>query len=200
MSKRIRDDEPDNEGGEALTPVPGYAYVDTGREIRSMVMAVFPSPPLPMMASGCEDGSLLTHQRVASSHDLIARLLTNCEARADAQQDLARHDLQRAAQTLLCDRIDLLEEGDTQGAYDAFAEFTRAYVDSYLNGAPSDVRVLPMEQVMDGSHVHAQALDHAIAHDEAFGECRGITCKSLAGPSYTRLVAHAALRIASSKE
>lgn len=132
--------------------------------------------------------------------------MVNCAARKDRDADEARRNVQMAINERLIQRIDSIFQSSDQDpcdqSYEAFAEFTRACISSYMPaGGCQDVRVFPMGSVYPGSHIHSQAMDHAAGHDKTFGVCSELDCAKLdPGTQYRDLVRHAALRIVKAKE
>jgi hypothetical protein len=93
--------------------------MDSSREIRAMMMASFPCPPLPMDGSG----------RFINSHDMIAYLVDVAARRGDSKGDQHRQIIQRA---LVADFekniVGCTTEDET---WHAMTNFTRSYMMSY---------------------------------------------------------------------
>ena len=106
--------------------------MDSSREIRAMMMASFPCPPLPMEGSS----------RFINSHDMIAYLVDVAARRADPSSD---HSRQRIQKTLVMEYerniACCLTEDET---WNAMTMFTRSYMMSY-NVLMHEARFLPFD-------------------------------------------------------
>lgn len=93
--------------------------MDSSREIRAMMMASFPCPPLPM------EGSC----RFINSHDMIAYLVDVAARRADPKSDAHRQTIQKSLVMEYERNIPgCTTEEDT---WQAMTTFTRSYMMSY---------------------------------------------------------------------
>ena len=113
-----------------------YCYV------RSMIMAEFPSPPLPVSGSKLEDGST---PAVLNSHDVISTLMIT----ALKMNDPAFNDTRRQRQEQLEQQYynDLAVAQTFEDTYAAMAVFTQRYMECYVRHGVVDARVLSLDHV-----------------------------------------------------
>ena len=106
--------------------------MDSSREIRAMMMASFPCPPLPM------EGSC----RFINSHDMIAYLVDVAARRADPKSDKHRQQIQ---QSLVMEYEKNIAGCNTEEeTWQAMTMFTRSYMMSY-NAIMHESRFLPFD-------------------------------------------------------
>jgi hypothetical protein len=140
----------------------GRAY-DSTQEMRAMILAALPLPPLPVMLRRVEEGSVLGDEILQTSHDIISNLLVHaCARRSDA--DNARR---REAQTrILRDLLAALGKDGIQpplALYATYSEFTLRHVATYLgagDGPLPEMRILPLQHVCKGDIVHLRMCDY----------------------------------------
>lgn len=108
--------------------------MDSSREIRAMMMASFPCPPLPM------EGSC----RFVNSHDMLAYLVDVAARRSIMVENLAR---QRKQETLIKEYIEQIVQCETEEAtWTCMTMFTRMYMMSY-HTVMHEARFLPFDAV-----------------------------------------------------
>jgi len=108
--------------------------MDSTREIRSMMMASFPCPPLAM------EGDF----RSSNSHDMLAYLVDVAARRNDAKDNAAR---MRNQEILLSEYFDNLALCNTEAeTWDLMTKFTRQYMMTY-NILMHETRFLPFDAV-----------------------------------------------------
>ena len=112
-----------------------YCYV------RSMIMAEFPSPPLPVSGSKLEDATTA----VLNSHDVISTLMIT----ALKMNDPEFNDIRRRRQEQLEQRYydDLAAAQTFDDTYAAMAAFTQGYMECYVRHGVVDARVLHLDHV-----------------------------------------------------
>ena len=195
------------------------SHPDAMREVRAMIVAALPVPPMPVMASREVDGDLFSGSSCCSSHDLLAHLMNIACTCATAQQNAARAELQIKLQADLFEAVDDWhrdEKDDTlvlppiNWTYKALGDFTRKYVQSYMPDPTrdQDVRFLPVHDIDRTHPVHARAIEFQKAQDLLYGKCRLLTvarrgeryARSYESMSYAELVQMSIARILDSKE
>jgi hypothetical protein len=104
-------------------PLPGLncieSFMDSSREIRSMIMASFPCPPLPMESSS----------RFLNSHDLLAYLI-DVAARRDDKKDNSQREKNQVALLVQYNK-DIKECHSEKETWDVMTSFTRLYMMTY---------------------------------------------------------------------
>lgn len=196
---------------EAAVSSPHYStatqHPDGNREVRAMVMASLPFPPMPMMVSkqlADESSFVDTELKSINSHDLIAHLMNICCCYC--KDNDARMLKQIALQEEMFARFDnesvdlLLSSVDK--VYELMGEFTRRYIQLYMPDPekPQDVRFIPWQDVDKDHVVYRKALDFHKAQDLLYGVCAGRpAASSSTWENYGDLVLHSARRIVLSK-
>lgn len=165
-----------------------HTNCDPLREIRSMVLASFPCPPLPQLSlreeTGCTD--------VISSHDTIASGMqhTTTHRPFTAEQEQHRVLVQMRLLELFNEKLDSLYETvykpfervrgseasskrreAVDRAYDAMQDYTRRVIATYMParftaGVTSplpDARFKGIDDVCVGDTVHRRACEHLVA-------------------------------------
>jgi hypothetical protein len=111
-----------------------YAYV------RSMIMAEFPCPPLPVAGSKHADNS----GAILNSHDMISVFMITAMQMNNEQFNAARRARQEALETTY--RQQLAKASTFEDIYRAMSSFTQDYIHSYmLHSGDTHVAVLPPE-------------------------------------------------------
>lgn len=184
------------------------------REIRAMIVASLPCPPMPVMASReIEDEAsfTITQTSCCSSHDLLAHLMNVASTVATDEHNRRRAALQNEAMSELFDTVDAWIGAQTtktrlppaQWSYDLFATFTRKYIQSFMPDPTraQDIRMLPFEDIDRTHRIHAKALQFQKAQDILYGdECKlQFRMRSYETMSYAELVQLSMARIIHAK-
>lgn len=194
-------------------------HPDAMREVRAMIVAALPLPPLPIMVSrelAGEEGAFAAS--CCSSHDLLAHLMNIACTCATEKQNSERAALQIRLQADLFDAVDSWREAEPDPllvlppigwTYKTLCDFTRKYVQSYLPdpARDQDLRFLPLHEVDREHPVHARAIEFHKAQDLLYGKCRLLTvarrgeryARSYDTLSYAELVQMSVARILDSK-
>jgi hypothetical protein len=170
---------------------------DDDRELRSIALAAFPCPPLPLLGSRVNDGFSQTD---FSSHDLIAQFLQICmKVCTDAQHD-ARRNAQLHALDQYVNNIVSCVDPKTMGCeihavYAAMCNYTRVHIITYLPWMPdADIRFLPISQVCKGDVVHKGAVEHLLAQQLLYNYAEKATTEDLQMLEYPSLLKVSFLR------
>lgn len=179
--------------------------MDGAREVRAMVLASLPVPPMPLMVSRRledEHGTTMSSDNVASSFDVVAHLLNLAASTGNHSLNQSRAIRQHKVHDALLKEIDSVPDLDCQAGLDAawvaFARFTTDYIGCFMaaSSARQDTRFCDPAQVPLGCPVHLQAAGHALAHDELFGPvAHGGVAPDYHSMGYTALVHRAAWRL-----
>ena len=105
--------------------------MDTSREIRAMIMASFPSPPLPLTNGG-------------NSHDLIAYLIDVVARRMDPAEDKIRKDKQDLLCLEYCE--DVVNCTNETELFNCMTRFNREYMLTYFP-IMHEIRFLPFDSI-----------------------------------------------------
>lgn len=139
---------------------------DSLREIRTMIIAALPFPPLPVLVARLEQGDGRLHERGETTvHTLIARCLDECARRRDPAGDRERRMRQCRAFQRLVHAIGT--EGFFAGPEQLHAIFCRGaaeYLASFFpEGHPLDLQFAPFASVCRGDRAHAKMAEFLAA-------------------------------------
>lgn len=186
--------------------------VDSTREIRSMTLAMLPSPPLPAMCTRECEGE--TNQsdgeyHACNSHDMIAHFMDITAKFDNARVNEIRKVRQTAANEKMINKFDEWKKNnpdcdwpDAQVSYEIFAQFTREYIDSFIASLPgatslgtTDIRVFPMETIGNDDPLRMKTISFTKAQDLVYGRVRSSPNLNVEVLSYPELIQLGALRI-----
>jgi len=147
---------------------------DSTQEIRAMILAALPYPPLPILlpklhASG-ED-------ILQTSHDLISMLLRESCAKRTASENKARQQRQQAVLAGFMRSVTSEACASPPELYRVYCEYTMHHIATYLPpGAPQPVlRFLPLDHPCKGDKTHKTMCDYMAAQARILelpdGEC-----------------------------
>jgi hypothetical protein len=158
------------------------AAVDGNREIRTMVLTMFPCPPLPQMLLK----ENVREDAVASSHDTIAHGMNLACATYDRKVNEERKTKQRTLQSTYNDALDHVFDLYTQQrhtkdeikemVYTEMQKFTRDTITLFMpwicmdKNERADARFMPLDSVSKNSNIHVRAVEHLVAQRQAIGE------------------------------
>ena len=192
-------------------------HPDGNREIRSMILAALPMPPMPVLA--CkelpgEQSFVDTELKAISSHDLIAHMMNvSCTVVSESKNE-ERKKLQWALQDQLFKQLDEWQASNDPGGekqllpppefgYMLLGEYTRMYIQSYMPDPTKaqDIRFLPASEVDRGHIVWKKALEFQKAQDVLYGPCTfGGGTRTLQNLEYGDLVQHSIRRMMASAQ
>jgi hypothetical protein len=145
--------------------VEDIAY-DSTQEMRAMILAALPYPPLPVLLRRLEDGNALGGEVLQTSHDIISTLLADACAKATVSDNEARRECQMET---LRGLLSALGQDGLQAPpdlYSTYCDFTARHIASYLGGgadALPEIRFLPLEHVCKGDAAHRRTCDYMAA-------------------------------------
>jgi hypothetical protein len=126
--------------------------VDQNRELRAMILAALPYPPLPVQARHFEeDGNELGDYTMVTSHDIISNLIEQSWRRDQTTTSPDRQEKQR--EVLRCFLRDLVKDGipTVDVLYEIYCTHTRDHIASYYPKGSSPLSTGPREQGRQGS-------------------------------------------------
>ena len=147
---------------------------DSTQEIRAMILAALPYPPLPVLLPRL-DGS--GEEALQTSHDLISMLLRHSCARRSESENKER---QRRQQAILVGFMrDLGSEAcdAPPGLYRTYCEYTLRHIATYLppGAPPPALRFLPLDHPCKGDATHKAMCGYMAAQARLLelpdGEC-----------------------------
>lgn len=190
-------------------------HPDGNREIRSMILAALPMPPMPILACkeiAGEQSFVESELTAVSSHDLIAHLINVSCTVVVAEKNEQRQQIQWKLQENLFSQLDEWQAQHDPGGkkqllpppefgYALLSECTRMYIQSYMPDPTKaqDVRFLPAEDVDRGHAVWKRAMEFQKAQDVLYGSCTfGGFTKHFQEMDYMQLVQHSVRRMLAS--
>ena len=190
-------------------------HPDGNREIRSMILAALPVPPMPILACkelGDERSYVEAELKAISSHDLLAHLMNICCTVVSSARNEQRRIMQEKLQEdELFSKLDAWQEKNDPGgekqllppvelSYSILGNFTRKYVQSYMQdpNKVQDVRFIPLQDVDREHVVYRKALEFHRAQDVLYGPCCFAGGLGEKMPEYAELVQHSVRRILAS--
>lgn len=133
---------------------------DSTQEMRAMILAALPYPPLPVVVEGLDEDNRVAGERVQTSHDLLANLLLHACAKNSAQENLER---QRRQQGVLRSLVDhMCCRGQLQPVpelYETYCHHTRLHIATYTP-TPLPLRFAPLASVCKGDPTHLRMCDY----------------------------------------
>jgi hypothetical protein len=182
-------------------------HADAMREVRAMIVAALPCPPLPVMASREAQGECsFTEEACCSSHDLIAHLMNIACTHATEAQNRHRARLQVRLHADLFDTVDEWGKRSRESSllppaewsYTLLCDFTRKYIRCYMPdpSRQQDIRFLPLCDIDRTHPVHVKALEFQKGQDTLYGNVgTHLISRSYDVMSYAELVQVSVARI-----
>lgn len=142
--------------------------MDSAYEIRSMILASTPYPPLPVVVSQVEDMTV-GQETVTTSHAVLSQCLQTAAVKND---DKANKDRQRR-QIEVFQRFlhGLAESGfDLSGGelYDFYCRHTKLHLETYFDGKETELRFMPLSYIAKGDQVHQRMCEYMAAQSILF--------------------------------
>ena len=163
---------------------------DSNREIRAMILAALPFPPLPVEAKRFEeDGKRLGDAVVITSHDILSNLLEQACAR-DAPathkvRQTRQRDVLRSFIRALCK--DGMLKADA--LYNVYCDHTRSHIATYYpEGHPPELKFMPLGYVSKGDKVHLRTCDWMAAQSRLLEMKDGLTAADWGPCNYADLL------------
>ena len=150
---------------------------DHNRELRAMILAALPYPPLPVEARHFdEDGNQLGDSTMVTSHDIISNLVEQSWTRD--QSATSREKMERQREVLRCFLSDLVRNGipAVDALYEVYCKHTRDHIATYY---PKDhvpeLKFFPLSHVCKGDKVHIRTCDWMAAQSRLLELTDGFT-------------------------
>lgn len=163
---------------------------DSNSELRAMIMAALPYPPLPVEAKRFdEDGNTLGDAVMVNSHDIISNLLEQACTRGTADAHKSRQ--QRQQEVLRCFLRDLVKDGiqPADALYRTYCEHTRDHVAAYYPvGHAPELKFTPLAHVSRGDAVHVRTCDWMAAQTRLLELDNGLAAVDWAPRNYADLL------------
>ena len=163
--------------------------VDSTREMRAMVLASLPYPPLPIEVERVEEDSMMASGGVdTTSHTLISQCLNSAMLRNNQESNERRRiKTQQILHEFLFALASEGFEGDCDVLYRIYCDFTRRHISAYLE-KDADVRFKPLSSVCRGDPIHNKMCEYMAAQDILFESKNKLTRKELATHEYASLL------------
>ena len=174
---------------------------DETQEIRAMILAALPYPPLPVTLPRLEEGNRLGDGVLQNTHDIISKLLAHsCKAysvsdnkeRQARQQEILREFLQA-----------IVKDGvqSPPALFRTYCEFSQRHIGTYLKGTAAtffpEVRFQTLDSVCKGDTTHLRMCDYMAAQSRLFELTAGISAQDWMCREYADMIAIARDRLVS---
>lgn len=148
-------------------------------QLVAMALGALPAPPMPMLAGQQVPDEITTtsgEHKICNTHDLMGMLLVSVMSKtAQPGEHEARKERQQAATTALFDYFDNI---DTDGSnknlneivYNAFAKFTREYINAL--SSKDNTNILSLGSVRREDRIHIASCHHTVSQDVLFGNLK----------------------------
>lgn len=142
-------------------------------EMRTMILASLPYPPLPVQVSGAEDMVLSGEDRVTTTHNIIARCIDDHALRCrsdrshnDKVRDKKRDIFQRFLHMMAVEGF----EAEPQRLYEIYRDFTAEHIYAYFpeNCPTPSLNFMPFAYVSKGDPVHRKTAEFMAAQSVLF--------------------------------
>ncbi len=163
---------------------------DSTQELRAMILAALPYPPLPIMLRRFEDGNRLGSEVLQTSHDILSNLLTEACVKCTVKENVERQERQR---TLLREFLAELVKDGLQAPpqhYQTLCKYTQLHIATYMReGAPvPEMRLMPFDHVCKGDYVHVRMCDYMAAQARILGLLGGLCADDWRGSEYFQMM------------
>lgn len=149
---------------------------DHTQEMRAMILAALPLPPLPVVMERLDEDNRVDAQTVQTSHDVFSNLLLHACARNSESENTQR----RAGQTrILRSLVDhLANRGQPQSApeiYETYCHHTLLHAATYLPNqtGPPPMKFAALASVCKGDPTHRRMCDYMAAQAVILQEPNG---------------------------
>lgn len=149
---------------------------DSTQEMRAMILAALPLPPLPVMVQRLDEDNRVCSETLQTSHDILSNLLIHACARDCQPENEKRKQKQMEILRSLLDHM--CNRGQLQCAPDLYSTYcyhTKLHASTYIpsDGAMPAFRFADLASVCKGDYVHRKMCDYmagqAIILDEPNG-------------------------------
>lgn len=163
---------------------------DETQELRAVILAALPYPPLPVTLARLESGNRLGDGVLQSTHDIISNLLAHSCVTHTFSENKQRQQVQ---QLVLSEFLRALVRDGLQSPpdlYRTYCEFSRRHVATYLRGASvlPDIRFQPLDSVCKGDPVHVRMCDYMAAQGRLLELSSGLSPQDWACREYADML------------
>jgi len=179
---------------------------DETQELRAMIMAALPYPPLPVTLVRVEDGSdRLGDGVLQTSHDIISNLLKHACVTHTVSENKER---QRRQQEILRDFLRVLAKDGMQPPpelYRTLCDFSQRHIATYIKGlesssTPPEIRFEPLDSVCKGDAAHRKMCDYMAAQGRLLELPAGLSAQDWARREYADMLLIARSRLVSERD
>lgn len=150
------------------------------REIRSMIFSSLHLPPMPTVVQQIDrdDNSVIDHEAVQSSHDIIACLIDFAMANCSPQENNKRQMDQLLLHYQFYEHLDSIQNIDSitdEDLYQLYADHTRHWIRAYTKNRNNHFAAIKgYDYVAQNDKIHLQTIEYAKAQSliNSDGRCR----------------------------
>ena len=164
---------------------------DETQELRAMILAALPYPPLPVTLVRVEEGSAVLGDGVLqTTHDILSNLLKHACAMHTVRQNRER---QEAQQELLRGFLQAIVKDGLQQPpqlFRTYCEFSQRHIATYVQGLPSapEIRFQPLDSVCKGDAAHRRMCDYMAAQGRLLELTDGLAAQDWACREYADML------------
>lgn len=162
---------------------------DRNREIRAMILAALPYPPLPLVTCRHGEDNLLGDRVEQTTHDALSHLLEYHGGRNDEGSAMVRQERQRG---VLREFLAALVKDGIQAPpalYETYARYTRLHIGTYFEeGRQPEVLIPPYDVVCKGDPTHRRMCDYVAGQARLLELSGGLCAQDWAHREYTDLL------------
>lgn len=172
--------------------------MDSGYEIRSMILASLPYPPLPVEVKTVEPGTMvLGTESVTTSHALLAQCLQIAAARGDdkanEERKLRQVDVFRRFLHAMAVEGFEMSGGELYGLY---CDYTRQHLETYFHdGQRFELAFKPLSYIAKGDACHTRMCEFMAAQSILFRDPVPLKASHYNGKTYACMLELARDRI-----
>jgi hypothetical protein len=176
---------------------------DETQELRAMIMAALPYPPLPVTLVRVEDGSdRLCDGVLQTSHDILSNLLKQACVTHTVSENKER---QRRQQELLREFLRAIVQNGLQPPpelYRTLCDFSQRHIATYIKGAQSapEIRFEPLDSVCKGDAAHRRMCDYMAAQGRLLELSAGLSAQDWACREYVDMLLISRARLVSERD
>lgn len=176
---------------------------DSTQEMRAMILAALPLPPLPVAVQRLEDDGRIASELVQTSHDVLSNLLLHACAKNDQGQNAERKRRQQEVLRLLM--ASMYNKGELQPIpelYNTYCRHTLLHILTYLppEAPVPSIRFMPLDSVCKGDPTHRRMCDYMAGQAIILEEPNGHSSQDWLCREYADMLAMARGRLLQDRE
>lgn len=134
---------------------------DSTQEIRAMILAALPLPPLPVIVQQLDEDNRVVGEKIQTSHDVLSNLMLHACARNSPKENAERKRRQLDVLKSLLEQLCKLEK-NPKTLYDVYCHHTSLHMATYIpaDGCMPPMTYAPLSSVCKGDYAHRKMCDY----------------------------------------